>query len=128
MNSRTPIYDVIYRLPSCGRVWLTAFPSRLPVRIVRRVENWWVRGDTPLATATQSLKSMNDLLIYTELATLCLLGCDTVGWYLVLCYQTTRSHMPKKIGSVYSECHIGCGVFVEEVHWEVLGQSFCSEL
>jgi len=58
-------------------------PPDLPVHIVQCVENWWVRGDTLLAVPTRSLKSMNDPLIYTKLATLCLLGCDTVGWYLV---------------------------------------------
>ena len=100
-------------------------PPHLPVRIVQCVENWWVRVDTLLAMPTQSLKSMNYLLIYTKLATLCLLGCDTVGWYLVLCYQTTRSHMPK-ISSVHRECHIRCGMFVEEVHLEILGHSCCS--
>jgi hypothetical protein len=101
-------------------------PLHLPVHIVQCVENWWVWGDTLLAMPTQSLKSMNGLLMYTELATLCLLGCDTVGWYLVLCYQITQSHMPK-ISSVHSECHIRCGIFVE-VRLEVLGQSCCSEM
>jgi len=27
--------------------------------------------------------------------------------------------MPK-ISSVHSECHVRCGMFVEEVHWEVM--------
>lgn len=61
-------------------------PPHLPVHIVQCVENWWVRTDTLVSHAHPELKVMNDVLnIYTELATLCLLGCDTVGWYLVSC-------------------------------------------
>jgi hypothetical protein len=77
---------------------------------------------------TQSLKSINDLLIIYK-------ACNLVSsgmWHCwlvtcVLCYQTARSHMPK-ISSVHSECHCRCGMFVEEVHLKVLGQPCSTEI